>query len=187
MNWTERRKQRARRRLLRRGAVALGAAITALFLAGLALGSERTVTGRALLERSPEAIWRILLDLDGMPLWRSDLAGLERLPDLAGHPAWREIGKRGSRVIQLSAAEPPTRLVLQTSDAGRPSLPARTFELVAAPGGTLVTLIERDRVRNPLRRVLYLLHPPRARIARLLHDLEQRLAGVRREVVARPE
>lgn len=187
MNWSEHRKRRARRRLLLRGSIGLCSGIAALFLAGLLLGSEQTMVGQALLDRSPETIWRILMDLDGMPLWRSDLSSLERLPDLAGHPAWREIGRNGSRVIQLSAAEPPTRLVLRTTVAGLPSFPARTFELAAAPGGTLLTLTERTLVRNPLRRLLNRLHPPRGRIARLLRDLDQRLAGVRRDVVAHPE
>ena len=186
MNWTERRKQRARRRLLLRTVLGLSAGLAALSLAGLALESEQRVSGSALLDRSPEAIWRVLLDLDGMPLWRSDLAALERLPDFAGHPTWREIGPRGSRVIELSLAEPPQRLVLRTPVAGRPSLPLRTFELAAAPGGTLLTVTEHTLVRNPLRRVLYRLHPPRG-VTRLLRDLDQRLSGVRRQVVARPK
>jgi uncharacterized protein YndB with AHSA1/START domain len=187
MNWTERRRRKARRRLFLRGSIALGVGFIALALAGLTLGSERTVTGQALLHRPPEVIWRVLLDLDGLPLWRSDLSALERLPDLGGRALWREVGRQGSRVIQLAAAEPPTRLFLRATVAGVPALPARTFELAPVPGGTLVTLTERTLVRNPFRRLLYRLHPPRGGITRLLNDLDHRLSGARREVVVRPE
>ena len=98
---------------------------------------------------------------------------------------WREIGRSGVRVIALTVSEPPHRLVLRRTEAGVPALPVRTFELAPAGGGTLLTLTERTLVRNPLRRALNRLHPPRAGIARLLRDLDARLRG-RREVVARP-
>jgi len=187
MNWTERRKRKARRRLLQRLLGGLAGAIACLFLIGLTLGSEQVVSRQLQLDHPPEAIWRVLLDLDGLPLWRSDLVALERLPDQAGRPAWREIGRSGTRVIELTVSEPPHRLVLSRAEAGLPALPARTFELASAEGGTLLTLTERTLVRNPLRRALYRLHPPGAGIARLLRDLAYRLHGGRREVVSHPE
>jgi uncharacterized protein YndB with AHSA1/START domain len=157
------------------------------YLVGLTLGSEQVVSAELRLAGPPEAIWRVLLDLDGMPLWRSDLVALERLPEQAGRPAWREVGRSSARVIALTAAEPPHRLVLSRSEAGKPSLPVRTFELASMEGGTVLTVTERSLVRNPLRRLLYRLLPPRAGIVRLLHDLGSRLQGSRREVVAHPE
>lgn len=187
MNWTERRKQKARRRLLLRllggGAGAIGCAS----LLGLTLGPEQVVSRRLQLPGPPEAVWRVLLDLDGMPQWRSDLVALERLPDQAGRPAWRELSRSGPRVIALTLSEPPRRLVVSRTEAGVPALPVRTFELAPVEGGTLLTVTERTLVRNPLLRALYRLHPPRAGIARLLRDLAYRLNGGRREVVTRPE
>ena len=186
MNWTQRRKQQARRRAARRALLVLAAGLAVLSLAGLFLGVEQSVSGEAELSRPPETVWRVLMDFDGMPLWRSDLRGLERLPDLAGRPAWREIGNGGGRVIELAAAEPPSRLVLRDTRDGVPAFPLRTFELAASLGGTRITLTERSRVLNPLLRVRYRLLPPRARITRLLHDLELRLNGGRREVATAP-
>src|SRR5262245_16572212 len=77
MNWTEQRKRRARRRIARRSALLLLLVLAGLALLGLALGSEQAVSAGALVERPPETIWRVLLDLDGLPLWRSDLRAVE--------------------------------------------------------------------------------------------------------------
>jgi uncharacterized protein YndB with AHSA1/START domain len=186
MNWTQRRRRKARRRLYLRCLGGLVGLLVCGFLVGLTIGPEQIVSRQLRLARPPEAIWRVLLDLDGMPMWRSDLVALERLPDQAGGPAWREIGPSGVRVIALTVAEPPHRLVLRRTEAGVPALPARTFELTSTEGGTLLTLTERTLVRNPLRRAFNRLHPPRGGIARLLRDLDARLRGGRREVVARP-
>ena len=187
MNWTQRRKRQARRRAARRALSVLVGGFGLLSLVGLFLGAEQRVSSEALFQRPPETVWRVLTDLAGMPLWRSDLSALERLPDLEGRPVWREIGQGGIRVIELAVAQPPSRLVLRRTRDGVPAFPMRTFELAAASGGTRVTLTERARVANPLQRVLYRLHPPRAGITRLLHDLDLRLNGFRREVAARPQ
>lgn len=185
MNWTERRKRQARRRAARRVLLTLAAALALLAAIGLALGPERATSRQALFARPPETVWRVLLDLDGMPLWRSDLRALERLPDLEGRPAWREIGRNGVRVMELASAVPPTRLVLRQTRAGVPAFPVRTFELAAVPGGTRITLTERSRVGNPVRRVLDRIRPPTGELTRLLRDLEQRLGGTRRDVASR--
>lgn len=175
MNWTDRRKQKARRRLAARAAMGAGLAVTALFFIGLLLPAEHTETRRTLLGRPPETVWRVLTDLDGMPLWRSDVTAVERLPDLMGKPAWRELGRGGARVVELSLAEPPRRLVMQDAAEGGSSVPRRTFDLVSTAGGTQLTVTERRTSRNPFRRVLVRLHLPRPAIERLLQDLGQRL------------
>ena len=184
MNWTERRKQKARRRRALIVFAALTSALLACFLAGVFLPVEHVGIGQALLPRSPEAVWRVLTDLDEMPLWRSDLTALERLPDMAGRPAWREIGRGGTRMVELTLADPPHRLVLQRAAGGRTVLPIRTFDLDSAATGTRVTITERGEIRNPLGRVLVRLRSRAPAIDRLLRDLDQRLNAGRRQVAA---
>jgi Polyketide cyclase / dehydrase and lipid transport len=188
MNWTERRKRRARRRLVIRLAIATAALIAATSGIGFLFPVRHEAAGRILLEPPPETVWRLLTDLDGMPLWRSDVTALERLPDLGGRPAWREIGPGGPRTMEQAEADPPHRLVLKRTRNGRPVLPIRTFELVGTPEGTLVTLTEDGEVRNPLGRILVRLRTPPGGILRFLRDLDQRLNGARRQVATtRPE
>jgi hypothetical protein len=164
--------------------LALTAALSACFLAGVFLPVEHVGVGHALLDRPPETVWRVLTDLDGMPLWRSDLTALERLPDVAGRPAWREIGRGGARVVELALADPPRRLVIQRAPGGRTVLPIRTFELDSAESGTRVTITERGEVRNPLGRLLVRLRPGAPAIDRFLRDLDQRLNAGHRQVAA---
>lgn len=184
MNWNARRKRSARRRALGRFAGMALAGLGAVFLVGLLLPAERLRTRRAVLDGSPETIWRVLTDLDAMPLWRSDLTALERLPDLAGRPTWRERSGRGQRVVEFAQADPPRRLVMQRADAGRPGLPIRTFELVSTLGGTLLILTERAETRNPLARVIARLHLADTAVDRFLKDLALRLNPQRRQVAA---
>src|SRR4026207_727745 len=112
MNWTERRKRKARRRLAPRAVGPLSVGLGLVSLVGLGFGVEQTVSTQALLERPPETVWRGLMDLDGMPLWRSDSTTLAPLRALAGRPSWRETGPGGTRVLELVEADPPSRLVL---------------------------------------------------------------------------
>lgn len=182
MNWIERRQRARRRRRVARGATGLLALLGLAFTAGVFLPAEHLARAETLLALPPETVWRILTDLDGLPRWRSDLRGLERLPDLEGRPAWREIGAGGAVVLEVASAEPPRRLVVQRTEAGRPVFPIRTFELVDAPTGTRVTLTEADRTRNPLGRVLIRLGVVRPPLMRLLRDLDQRINAARRQV-----
>ena len=162
----------------------LTATTAGLFLVGVFLPAEHTSTSRAVLGRPPETVWRVLTDLDGMPLWRSDVTAVERLPDLMGKPAWREVGKGGARVVELALAEPPRRLVIQAAADGEPSLPMRTFQLLSITAGTEVIVTERASSRNPFRRVLVRLNLPRPPIERFLRDLTQRLSINPRQVAA---
>jgi hypothetical protein len=171
--------------MLRALSVAPGA-LVALFLIGALLPAEYLFTSQAKLQRPPETVWRVLIDVDGMPLWRSDLTAVERLPDLGGNPAWREVGKSGDQVVELTLAEAPRRLVMQRPGLGAPGLPMRTVELAATTQGTLVTVTDRIASRNPFRRVLVRLHLPQPPVLRLLRDLTERLSVNRREVVTLP-
>jgi uncharacterized protein YndB with AHSA1/START domain len=186
MNWIDRRRQqRRRRRAMKVLAGGLGS-LAALFLVGALLPAEHPFTSQAVLERPPETVWRVLTDLDGLPFWRSDLTAVERLPDLGGKPAWREVGRSGSRVVELTRSEPPRLLVMRRAGRGSSGLPMRTVELAALAHGTLVTVTDRVESRNPFRRVLVRLQLPQPAVLRLLRDLTERLSVTRREVVAQP-
>jgi uncharacterized protein YndB with AHSA1/START domain len=184
MKFISERQRRARKRRRILGAVAsLGTAFLAL-VGGVLLPIEHITTQSADFDRPPETVWRVLTDLDGMPLWRSDLITLERLPAVEGRTVWRENGRSGSRVIEFSWAEPPHRLVMQGTRSGRPGYPMRTFDLASIDRGTRVTITERSEVPNPLRRVLVRLDPGRSAVARFLEDLDLRLNLNRRQVAA---
>jgi hypothetical protein len=90
-------------------------------------------------------------------------------------------------VVELSIADPPSRLEFRRADAGRPTLPAQSFRLEPTDRGTLLTLSEYSDLKNPWRRVLARLLPPRGAVERFLRDLEQRLRGARKQVATAPQ
>lgn len=184
ISWMEQRKRAARRRRLVRVLGGMGGAGVLAFLAGAALPAEHRTTAMEIFDRAPEAVWRVLTDLEGMPSWRSDLVRIERLPEADGRVSWLEIGSGKDRVMELTESDPPRRLVIHCREDGRPGLPERIVLLRATAGGTLVTVSERDQVGNPLFRVLVRLGARESPARRLLADLQDRLSATRHNLTA---
>jgi uncharacterized protein YndB with AHSA1/START domain len=180
----EQRRRAARRRRLLRVLGGMTGAGTLAFLAGAALPAEHRTTARESFGRAPEAVWRVLTDLEGMPSWRSDLDRIERLPEADGRMTWLEIGSGEGQVMELTESDPPWRLVIHRRVDGWPGLPERIVQLRATINGTLVTVTERDRVGNPLARVLVRLGAGESPAERLLADLHDRLSANRHDLSA---
>jgi len=184
ISWMEQRKRAARRRRLLRVLVGMAGAGVLAFLAGAALPAEHRTTARASFDRAPEAVWRVLTDLEGMPSWRSGLDRIERLPGVDGRTTWLEVGTGADQVMELTESDPPRRLVIHRREDGRPGFPERIVQLRATINGTLVTVTERDRVGNPLARVMVRLGARESSARRLLADLHDRLGTTRHNLSA---
>ena len=181
--WMQERRKRIRRRRVLRVLKGVVAFVSVTALAGLWLPIQHVAIVGGRFAPPQEAIWRVLTDLEGMPVWRSDLTRVERLPDVGGRPTWRESGHGGARIIEQVAAEPPALLVThRLGSRGRPDLPQVTIELLRVGDGTEVTVTERREVRNPLLRVLVRLGLSRSAAERLLADLDRRLNVIRHQV-----
>lgn len=175
MNWMEQRRRKAHWRLLLRVAGAGLSAVLFFSLTGFLLPAEHTARRQAFVPTTPETVWRVLMDLDGLPHWRSDLRFLERLPDRGGRPAWREDGVHGSHVFVLAESTPHSRLVVQSTSEAAIRGTIRVFDLVAAASGTLVTVTDRRMLPSPIERVLVRLPLGLTGASALLRDLGARL------------
>ena len=184
ISWMEQRKRAARRRRLLRGLGGLAGAGVLAFLVGAALPAEHRTEARESFDRAPEAVWRVLTDLEGMPSWRSDLDRIERLPEADGRMTWLEVGSGADQVMELTESDPPRRLVIHRREDGRPGFPERIVQLRATINGTVVTVTERERVGNPLARVLVRLGTRESAAERLLADLHDRLGTARHNLNA---
>jgi len=184
ISWMEQRKRAARRKNVARALLASIGLGAVMFAVGLVLPVEHRTTVRGSFDRPPEAVWRVLTDLDGMPMWRSDVSRVERLPDAEGRTTWREVGRKGNVIVELAESEPPRRLVTHQRRDGRRALPELTFLLAATTRGTSVTVMAREETGNPIGRVLVRLGARASPAARLLHDLEYRLNVNRRQTAA---
>lgn len=184
MSWMEQRKRAARRKNMARALLAWIGLWAVIFAVGIVLPVEHRTTVRGSVERSPEVVWRVLTDLDGMPMWRSDVTRVERLPDADGRTTWREVGRTGDVIVELAESEPPRRLVTHQRRDGRRALPELTVHLAATALGTSVTVTAREETGNPIGRVLVRLGARTSPAARLLRDLEFRLNVHRRQMAA---
>jgi hypothetical protein len=175
MNWMEQRRRKAQRRVLLRVAGAGLSAVLCFSLTGFLLPAEHTARRQAFVPTSPETVWRVLMDLDELPHWRSDIRFLERLPDRGGRPAWREDGVHGSRVFVLAESTPHSRFVVQSTGEAAVRGTVRVFDLVAAASGTLVMVTDRRMLPSPIERVLVRLPLGLTGASALLRDLGTRL------------
>jgi uncharacterized protein YndB with AHSA1/START domain len=184
ISWMEQRKRAARRRRLLGTLAGMAGAGVLAFLAGAALPAEHRTTAQESFDRAPEAVWRVLTDLEAMPSWRSDLDRIERLPEADGRTTWLEVGHGPDQVMELTESDPPRRMVIHRREDGRPGLPERIVQLRATINGTMVTVTERDQVGNPLARVLVRLGARESPGRRLLADLHDRLGTARKNLSA---
>ncbi len=134
----------------------------------------------AWIPASPESVWLVLTDLDGMPAWRRNLASVERLPSggRADRIRWREVSAGGRQVaMERLEAVPPERLVIRPAGAAD-STRRWVYRLTAKDRGTEVVLREEREVGHPMHRVLVgIFGANRSLIDGMTEDLERRLVG----------
>ncbi len=130
--------------------------VTAAVVIGVGtLLPERHVATRTLtLARTPDTVWTALTDSALQLRWRPDLLGLDRLPDRAGRPVWRERSSDGTLVLETTEALRPVRLVRTIVDDGGPFGGTWEYALRRVPEGAELTITERGFVRNPAFRFL---------------------------------
>jgi uncharacterized protein YndB with AHSA1/START domain len=131
------------------------AAALTMTVGGLLLPERYEKSRRLLLSRTPEAVWFALTDSTAIRRWREDLIELERLPDRNGRPAWREIMDDGTGVVVESADwDAPVHLrLIRTPEAQREPSPTEwEYVVERAPEGVALTVTERGRITNPVRR-----------------------------------
>ena len=182
MNRRQRRNRSRLRQLLLLGPLAL---LAGLWAVGLFLPTRHAEEVRSLLPASPETVWRVLTDIDGMPTWRPELRGLERLPDgrAVGAVRWLEI-RSGGREAALERAEaiPYVRMVVRPA-GGSGAGPRWVYRLSPLERGTELTIREERIVSNPLARaVVGLFGSDRRPIETFSRDLGRRLQGRRDQV-----
>lgn len=180
MNRRQRRRRAVIRKYLLAGPPVL---LAALWAVGLLLSPLHREDASVSVPASPETVWAILTDLDGMPDWRADLAGLERLPSGDTGVRWREVGSRGRAAsFERVEASAPSRLVVR--QVGGTGERVWVYQISGSARGVEVSLTEVSRIANPLRRaVAAIFGGDRSRIAGLARDLEKRL-NARRQLAA---
>ncbi|MCU1310523.1 MAG: Polyketide cyclase/dehydrase [Candidatus Angelobacter sp.] len=133
------------------GTIFLVTFVLAIFATGAMLPLGHVASKKLKLNQPPEAIWQAISNHSDDPNWRSDLKGVERLPDQNGHPAWQETYKDGMKLLlEDSETVPPQKLVRRVKDSGNMFSGQWTFEIApVGSGGSILEITERGEVPNP--------------------------------------
>jgi uncharacterized protein YndB with AHSA1/START domain len=133
------------------GIVALLAGLLLLIVViGALLPKKHLATREGRYHQPPDAIWKAITDIDGMPSWRAGLKSVRRLPDVNGLPAWVETMDSGVIPLETTAAEPPAKLVVRIADPKLPFGGTWTYEIRATPEGSALRITENGEVYNPV-------------------------------------
>lgn len=135
--------------------------------------SEAHSLARAVRLHHPlDEVWAAVLDLGAHPTWRSDLAGMERQPDLRGHEVWREVPRSGPPVTLETAEKLKDRRLLRcVVDQGGPYGGCVTIEIIRRDDGAIVTIAEKFKVHSTWFRYTNTVAGRRARLDQFLTDL----------------
>ncbi len=91
----------------------------------------------------------MVLDLSRHAEWRSDLASIERLPDVRGHEVWREVPKRGAPTTWETVEVLKDRRLLRcVVDQDGPYGGCVTVEIIRREDGAIVTIAEKLKVHS---------------------------------------
>ena len=126
-----------------------------MWVIGALLPKEHVATRMARYKQPPEKIWEALTNVEEMPKWRTDLKGIERLPEKDGKPAWVEdLGSFGKMPLQVELLEPPSKMVARIADPKLPFGGTWTYEIAAVDGGATLRVTERGEIYPALFRFM---------------------------------
>jgi hypothetical protein len=81
--------------------------LVAVMVIGWLLPVKHRASRQATFIAPPEAVWRLMTDVESFPSWRSDVKTVERLPDRDGRPAWVEEGSNGRIPLAVERSDAP--------------------------------------------------------------------------------
>ena len=128
--------------------------ILVIVVVGWMLPVAHTASRELKIASSPDAVWRVITEIDAFPSWRPTVTTVERQPDRNGLPVWAETGKDGRITLAVERREPPRLLVTRIADTGLPFGGTWTYELAPEGGGTRLTITEHGEVYNPVFRFM---------------------------------
>ena len=100
-----------------------------------------------------EQLWEAVTNFGTYPTWRSGISVVERLPDMNGHPVWKEVDSRGEGIAyETLESVPGKRLVRRIADPNLPFGGSWEFIFEATPEGATLTITENGEVYNPIYR-----------------------------------
>ena len=117
-------------------------------IVGKNLPDTYTASGSVVVDLPPDERWAQLANFEDRPRAVGMAKGVERLPDVAGKPAWTE--NLGQTVVTWTAVEwdPPHRMVCEAKDSVVPMTARWVTEIEAHEGGSRLLLDNETRIAD---------------------------------------
>jgi uncharacterized protein YndB with AHSA1/START domain len=124
------------------------------YLYGRTLPREHTASSTIVLVASADTVWSVIRNVKGATAWWSDLKSATRVSG-AMRETWDEdMGPMGTIRIEISAEDPPRRLVTTILGAEEQGWGGTwTYTITSAQSTTEVTITEKGFVNSPIMRV----------------------------------
>ena len=152
------------------GLIALAAVVA---LVGTFLPKSHRASKTMVLAATPATIYAAITDVANYSRWRSDLKGVEVLPDDGQGPRFREDGNNGKITFRFETLEPNRRVVTRIADPSLAFGGTWTYDLTPSGNGTELTITEDGEVYNPIFRTISKFMSQTATIERYLADLQK--------------
>ena len=124
--------------------------IILMALIGAFLPRDHIAARRTVIEKSPDDVWRSLVDLDGQTSWRRGLKRIEHLDD----KRFREHTSQGTITYEIVEERARERRITRIADDKLPFGGRWIYELAPSNGGTRLTITEDGFIKNPVFRFL---------------------------------
>lgn len=123
---------------------------------GYSLPTAHQITmQRHYVHKTPDEIWRILVDYRKYSQWRENVYEITDMPSKGGYDAWKEVDADGHSVpYEIIGHSPGTQLIIEITDAKLPYGGSWTFDLLPDEKGTIVKITENGKIDNLFLRVI---------------------------------
>lgn len=139
-----------------------------LYVLGLLVPKDHTVTKSTIVKTSPEITWRILTNIREYPDWQPSLESVVVKEQAEGRAVFLERSKRKRETLVVNLEQGTGRTLVRiieqnsmakqartgTAASGPTFIGSWTIDLIANHRGTLVTITERGTISKPIVRLL---------------------------------
>lgn len=123
---------------------------------------------------APDSVFTVISDIEAQPQWAPEITRVERLPDNAGRPAYRENFGGFEAMTVITERDEGRRLVKEILPTG-PFYGTWTWELEPDGAGSKLTITERGTIGNPFFRGMMVFHDNQKTMRRYVAALGRRL------------
>jgi len=142
-------------KFLKRAVIVLVALVACVYIVGLRMPREHTVSSRIQLTASRDAVWSALRNFGDYPTWHSGFKSSEKGAPRAGHEVWVQNVDGMTMSIEVLESQPPSRLVTEVvTDEASQWGGFWTYEVASNGAGTQVTITEEGWIKSPFLRVM---------------------------------